>query len=237
MSRDHSVFNYLKDIGIRHVAREEATPAKREALTQRDEVPQTPVATRTTLHTRDEKAQALADLRAEIGDCTHCALAKGRTTIVFGDGNPDAEIMFIGEAPGQDEDLQGLPFVGKAGQLLTKMIVAMGYTRADVYIANVNKCRPPNNRTPEPEEIAACKPFLKRQIEIIQPKVIVCLGGVAAQGLLNTDEKISRLRGAFRRYDGIPVMATYHPAYLLRSPEMKKPVWEDLKQVMALVKE
>ena len=177
-------------------------------------------------------ADALAQLRREIGDCTRCKLAGGRTQLVFGTGNPQARLMFIGEAPGYDEDIQGLPFVGKAGQLLTRMIEAMRYRRDDVYIANILKCRPPNNRNPEPDEIATCKPFLKRQIEIVAPHVIVCLGSFAAQSLLNTEEKISRLRGTFRDYCGTPVMATYHPAFLLRNPEMKKVVWGDLQTVM-----
>lgn len=178
------------------------------------------------------KLQQLQNLRAEIGDCIRCKLCEGRTKLVFGDGNPEARLMFIGEAPGFDEDQQGVPFVGKAGQLLTKMIGAMGFKREDVYIANIIKCRPPGNRNPEPDEIASCKPFLKRQVEIIAPQVIVCLGTFAAQSLLGTDEKISRLRGNFRTYHDIPVMATYHPAFLLRNPEMKKSVWEDLQKVM-----
>ncbi|MFA4874157.1 MAG: uracil-DNA glycosylase [bacterium] len=179
-----------------------------------------------------EKAKALAELRVEMGDCKRCGLHKGRTHLVFGVGNPDARLMFVGEGPGQEEDLQGEPFVGAAGQLLTKIIEAMGLRREDVYIANIVKSRPPNNRNPEPDEVAACIPFLHRQIEIIAPRVIVCLGSVAMQNLLGTDEKISRLRGKFTEWRGIQVMPTYHPAFLLRNANMKKPVWEDMKKVM-----
>ena len=180
--------------------------------------------------------RALDDLRKnEIGECTRCPLHKGRTHIVFGVGNPEAQLMFVGEGPGADEDAQGEPFVGRAGQLLTKMIEAMGLKRSDVYIANIVKSRPPGNRNPEPAEIATCLPFLKKQIEIIQPKVIVCLGKIAAQTLLQTEIPITKLRGQFQDYGGIQVMPTYHPAFLLRNPPMKKFVWEDLKKVMSLL--
>ncbi len=179
-------------------------------------------------------AAALEALRAEeIGDCRRCALCEGRKTIVFGSGDPVARLMFVGEGPGRDEDIQGLPFVGRAGQLLTDIISAMKHTRGQVYIANVVKCRPPHNRTPLPEEIDACMGFLRRQISIISPGVIVCLGAVAAQALLGTATGITKLRGGFREYEGIPVMATYHPAYLLRNPAKKREVWEDMKLVMA----
>jgi DNA polymerase len=184
-----------------------------------------------------EKAAALEALRREIGDCTRCKLCKGRTKLVFGVGNPNADLMFVGEGPGRDEDLQGIPFVGRAGQLLTKIIEAMGLKRDDVYIANVVKCRPPNNRNPEPDEVAMCKPFLVRQVEIIKPRVIVCLGSVATQNLLATEEKITRMRGRFTEWQGIPVMPTYHPAFLLRNPDMKKPVWEDMQKVMKQLSE
>lgn len=185
----------------------------------------------------EEKAKALDDLREEIGDCTRCKLCKGRTHLVFGAGNPDAKLMFVGEGPGRDEDLQGEPFVGRAGKLLDKIIEAMGYKRKDVYIANIQKCRPPNNRNPEPDEVASCKPFLLRQVEIIKPKVIVCLGSVATQNLLETDAKITRMRGNFTEWQGTPVMPTYHPAFLLRNANMKKPVWEDMQKVMKLLEE
>lgn len=163
--------------------------------------------------------------------CPRCKLSKGRTNIVFGQGNPNADLMFVGEAPGRDEDEQGLAFVGRAGQLLTKIIEAIGRTREDVFIANVIKCRPPNNRNPEPDEVASCKPFLDEQIRLISPKVIVTLGTFAAQALLETDEPIGRLRGHWRTARGVRVMPTFHPAFLLRSPERKKDVWEDMKLV------
>jgi DNA polymerase len=172
-------------------------------------------------------------LRDEIGDCKRCKLAPTRTNLVYGVGNPDADLVFVGEAPGADEDAQGEPFVGKAGQLLTKMIEAMGYTRADVYICNVLKCRPPGNRNPEPDEVASCEPFLKRQLAAIRPRMIVALGKFAAQCLLRDDTPITRLRGGFRSYEGIPLMPTLHPAYLLRDPSKKKLAWEDLKAVNA----
>ena len=173
--------------------------------------------------------QAVVD---DLGDCTRCKLHKGRHKIVFGTGSAEARLMFVGEAPGEDEDLQGEPFVGKAGQLLTKMIEAMGLRRQDVYICNTVKCRPPNNRNPEPDEMEACEPFLKAQLAAVKPEVIVTLGKFAAQALLRDQTPISRLRGAFREYEGIPVMPTFHPAYLLRSPGEKGKVWDDLKQVM-----
>jgi uracil-DNA glycosylase len=171
-------------------------------------------------------------VRTELGECTRCKLHKTRTNIVFGVGNPEARLMFVGEAPGEDEDLQGYPFVGKAGQLLTKMIEAMGLRREDVYICNTVKCRPPNNRNPEPEELLACEPFLKGQLGAVKPEVIVTLGKFAAQALLREQTPITRLRGQWREYESIPVMPTFHPAYLLRSPAEKGKVWEDLKQVM-----
>jgi uracil-DNA glycosylase len=172
-------------------------------------------------------------LRDEIGDCKRCKLAPTRTNLVYGVGNPGADLVFVGEAPGADEDAQGEPFVGKAGQLLTKMIEAMGYTRDDVYICNVLKCRPPGNRNPEPDEVASCEPFLKRQLAAIRPRMIVALGKFAAQCLLRDDTPITRLRGGFRSYEGIPLMPTLHPAYLLRDPSKKKLAWEDLKAVNA----
>jgi uracil-DNA glycosylase len=174
----------------------------------------------------------LEAVRTELGECTRCKLHKTRTNIVFGVGSPEARLMFVGEAPGEDEDLQGYPFVGKAGQLLTKMIEAMGLRREDVYICNTVKCRPPNNRNPEADELLACEPFLKGQLGAVKPEVIVTLGKFAAQALLREQTPITRLRGQWREYEGIPVMPTFHPAYLLRSPAEKGKVWEDLKQVM-----
>ncbi len=173
----------------------------------------------------------LATLAKSLEGCPRCKLSKSRTNIVFGQGNPKAELMFIGEAPGRDEDEQGLAFVGKAGQLLTKIIEAMGSKRDDVFIANVLKCRPPNNRNPEPDEVASCRPFLDEQIRLIGPKVIVTLGTFAAQAILETDEPIGRMRGIWREARGVRVMPTFHPAFLLRSPERKKDVWEDMKLV------
>ena len=177
-------------------------------------------------------SDALLAVRTDLGDCTRCKLSGGRTHLVFGVGNPAAEVMFVGEGPGADEDRQGEPFVGKAGQLLTKMIEAMGFGRGDVYIANVVKCRPPGNRNPEPDEIEACEPFLRAQIAAIGPKVIVALGKFAAQTLLRDGTPITRLRGRWARYGGVKLMPTFHPAYLLRSPEEKKKAWEDLQLVM-----
>ncbi|MFI5365923.1 MAG: uracil-DNA glycosylase family protein [Candidatus Binatia bacterium] len=179
------------------------------------------------------QAGTLADLRTEIGDCRRCKLWPGRTHIVFGVGNPQAQLMFVGEGPGRDEDLQGEPFVGRAGQLLTEIITkGMKLRREDVYIANVVKCRPPENRNPEPDEIAACQPFLLRQVELVQPKVLVALGTFAAQTLLGLRVPISRLRGHWYDYHGIKLMPTLHPAYLLRNPNDKRLVWEDIKLVL-----
>ncbi len=177
--------------------------------------------------------QDLESVRAEIGDCQRCKLAPKRTNIVFGSGNPSAELVFVGEAPGYDEDQQGLPFVGRAGQLLTKIIESINLKREDVYICNVLKCRPPENRNPEPDEVAACNPFLKKQLAAIRPKVVCCLGTFAAQTVIQTASPISRLRGKFFDLDGLRVIATFHPAYLLRSPEKKREVWEDMKQIRA----
>jgi DNA polymerase len=175
----------------------------------------------------------LPQIREELGDCTRCKLSGGRQNIVFGVGNPEAALVFVGEAPGAEEDKQGEPFVGAAGQLLTKMIQAMGLGREDVYICNIIKCRPPGNRNPEPDEIAACEPFLKKQLAAIRPRMIVCLGKFAAQCLLHSDAPISRLRGRFQAYEGIPLMPTFHPAFLLRNPSSKREVWSDLQLVMA----
>jgi DNA polymerase len=182
-------------------------------------------------------AQALASIREDLGDCTRCKLhTLGRRQIVFGVGNPDADLMFVGEAPGADEDIQGEPFVGRAGQLLTKIIEAIDLKREDVYIANVIKCRPPGNRNPEPDEVAQCEPFLFRQIDRVKPKVIVALGKFAAQSLLKTADPITRLRGREYRYRDAILMPTYHPAYLLRTPSAKREVWEDMKRVRELLR-
>jgi uracil-DNA glycosylase len=182
------------------------------------------------------EAAALAAIRDDIGDCTRCKLhGLGRTQVVFGVGNPNADLMFVGEAPGADEDMQGEPFVGRAGQLLTKIIEAIGLRREDVYIANVLKCRPPNNRNPEPDEVEQCEPFLLRQIDTVKPKVIVALGKFAAQCLLKTSDPITRLRGREFKYRDAILMPTYHPAYLLRTPSAKREVWEDMKRVKSIL--
>jgi len=175
----------------------------------------------------------LLKIREDLGECTRCKLHKTRHSIVFGDGNPKAQLVFVGEGPGHDEDMQGLPFVGRAGKLLTQMIEAMGLQRKDVYICNVVKCRPPENRQPEKDEVAECSPFLMRQIDAIAPKVIVCLGSTAAQTILETNRGISQFRGQWLEFRGRKLMATYHPAYLLRNPSAKSEVWKDLQKVMA----
>lgn len=179
-------------------------------------------------------ALRLAQVREALGNCTRCKLHTSRTNIVFGTGSPEASLVFVGEAPGMNEDQQGEPFVGDAGQLLTKMIEAMGWSRQSVYICNVLRCRPPGNRNPEKDEVAQCEPFLKQTLAAIRPRMIVALGKFAAQCLTGKpDAPISALRGVFHTYEGIQVMPTYHPAYLLRTPSAKRTVWEDLKAVMA----
>jgi uracil-DNA glycosylase len=177
----------------------------------------------------------LLKIRTDLGECTRCKLHTTRNKIVFGDGNPKAELVFVGEGPGHDEDMQGLPFVGRAGKLLTQMIEAMGLQRKDVYICNVVKCRPPENRAPEKDEVEQCSPFLLRQIDAIAPKVIVCLGSTAAQTVLETSRGISQFRGQWLEFRGRKLMATYHPAYLLRNPSAKSEVWKDLQKVMAVL--
>lgn len=179
-----------------------------------------------------EPIDELAAISAESVNCRRCRLWRGRRTIVFGEGNPRARLVFIGEAPGTDEDHQGRPFVGAAGQLLTRIIRAMALKREDVYIGNIVKCRPPQNRTPLADEIDACLPFLKRQIKAIAPDYICTLGAIATQSLLQTDHSISRLRGHFHEYEGIQVMPTFHPAFLLRNPGQKRAVWEDIQKLM-----
>ena len=180
----------------------------------------------------DSEVMTLDEIREEIGDCTRCPLHEGRTNLVFGDGNPKARLMFVGEGPGRDEDMQGKPFVGRSGKLLTKIIEAMGLTRDQVYIGNVVKCRPPNNRTPEQFEMDTCEQFLFKQIRFIQPEVIVCLGATAAKSILKTKASLGSLRGKFHNYGGSKLMVTYHPAALLRNPHFKKPTWEDMQVVM-----
>jgi len=180
---------------------------------------------------------SLEAVREALGECERCALARTRKRLVFGEGRADTGLVFVGEAPGAEEDLQGRPFVGRAGQLLTKIITAMGLQRERVYICNILKCRPPGNRNPRPEEIAACEPFLIRQLQTLRPRVICALGSFAAQTLLKTETPISVLRGRFHLYQGIPLMPTYHPAYLLRNPGAKKQVWEDVQLIMKRLQE
>lgn len=227
--RDH--LEFFAELGVDGIRREPEW--QRERTNQRTTEPLESVSVFRT------QADALAAVRADVGDdCSRCKLHRlGRTQIVFGVGNPNADLMFVGEAPGADEDIQGEPFVGRAGQLLTKIIEAIGMKRDDVYIANVLKCRPPNNRNPEPDEVEQCEPFLMRQIDIIKPKVIVALGKFAAQCLLKTSDPISRLRGREYKYRDAILMPTYHPAFLLRTPSAKREVWEDMKRVRAILQE
>jgi uracil-DNA glycosylase family 4 len=186
----------------------------------------------------DHGPRLLDVIRTEIGDCTRCKLhGLGRRQVVFGVGNPSADLMFVGEAPGADEDVQGIPFVGRAGQLLTRIIEAIALKRDDVYIANVIKCRPPDNRNPDPDEVATCQPFLFQQIDAVRPRVIVALGTFAAKTLLKTQDPISRLRGRIYEFRGAKLIPTFHPAFLLRSPDRKRDVWEDMKKVRALLQD
>ena len=184
-----------------------------------------------------EGVETLEEIREDLGDCTRCKLHQGRRNLVYGVGNPNAELMFIGEGPGHEEDVRGIPFVGPAGQLLTKIIEAIQLTREEVYIANVVKCRPPSNRDPEPEEIATCRPFLERQVDTIRPRVICTLGRVATQAMLATERPLGRLRGQQFSFGDAVLVPTYHPAFLLRDPSKKKDTWEDMKLIRALLDE
>ncbi|MDP6483519.1 MAG: uracil-DNA glycosylase [Nitrospinota bacterium] len=175
--------------------------------------------------------ETLEEIRSDLGECTRCNLCEGRKNIVFGVGSPNADLVIVGEAPGRDEDIQAEPFVGRSGQLLNRMLEAIGLSREDIYICNVIKCRPPENRNPTPDEVETCEPFLIRQLKSLRPKVILAMGKFAAQTLLQTEERISRIRGNFHEYHGIPVMPTFHPAYLLRNQSQKRVVWEDLQKV------
>ena len=213
-----SQFEYLRDLGVEHQATATA-PGKGE----QDPGPQHPT------------AETLEGIRQDLGDCRRCGLAASRSQLVYGVGNPDARLVLVGEAPGREEDLRGEPFVGEAGRLLDRILAAMGMRREDVYICNVLKCRPPNNRDPMPEEVTTCEAFLIRQIAAIEPQVIVGLGRFAVHSLLKTRVPISQLRGEWQDYHGIPLMPTYHPAYLLRNPEGKREVWEDMKAVLHLI--
>ena len=230
--------SYFRDLGVAGVSRDPTWRERREGFAISAPAPDDAVAQADEARPVDP-ATSLAELREFIGDCTRCKLhTLGRRQVVFGVGSPSADLMFVGEAPGADEDLQGEPFVGRAGQLLTKIIEAIGFTRADVYIANVIKCRPPGNRNPEPDEVATCEPFLARQIDAIHPRVIVALGTFAAKALLKTDAPISRIRGQVFEYrGGAKLIPTFHPAFLLRSPERKRDVWEDMKKARALLTE
>ncbi len=197
--------------------------------------PARPVAARAEVQTPEARVERLRVLASEVTSCTRCGLCQTRTQTVFSRGNPLSELLFVGEGPGVEEDLAGEPFVGPAGQLLDKMIAAMGYRAGEVYICNIVKCRPPENRKPEPDEMEACKSYLAAQIELVRPKFIVALGATAIQGLLGTTEGITKLRGKWKMYRGIPVMPTFHPAYLLRQPTAKREVWSDLQEVMTRV--
>jgi len=215
----------LKELGVEIVGCSPETTARLDRLIHPAPKPQQP------------RKESLEDIRADIGECTRCPLSLKRTHIVFGEGHPKAVLMFVGEGPGQDEDRTGRPFVGRSGQLLTKIIEAMHLKREQVYIANVVKCRPPGNRTPLPEEIETCRPFLERQIQVIQPAFLCTLGAVATHSLLRTKEPISRMRGRFHTYRDIPLMPTFHPSYLLQNPEKKRETWEDMKKLMAAMEE
>jgi uracil-DNA glycosylase family 4 len=239
--RDH--LKLYEDLGVRYVHAPEI-PDKPAAGSRRSKTPQAPrpVPPRPTVPGKKPAAAAthakpaahskdLEIIRVELHNCSRCKLSPTRKNIVFGSGNPRADLMFVGEAPGADEDEQGLPFVGRAGQLLTKIIESIGLRREEVFICNILKCRPPGNRNPEPDEIAACEQFLFRQIEAVKPKVICALGAFSAKTLLGSNEPISRLRGSLIDYRGIKLMATFHPAYLLRNPNEKRSVWEDVQTV------
>jgi DNA polymerase len=222
---------FFGELGVTGVSKDPVW-RKRNGSEERSGVTEAPAAPMVS-----EASESLSDIRSHLGDCTRCKLhGQGRKQIVFGVGNPQARLMFVGEAPGADEDAQGEPFVGRAGQLLTKIIESIDLQRSDVYIANVLKCRPPGNRNPEPDEVATCQPFLFRQIDSIRPKVIVALGTFAAHALLGTDAPISRLRGRVHDFrGGIMLVPTFHPAFLLRSPDRKRDVWEDMKKVRDLL--
>jgi DNA polymerase len=232
----HEHLKFFQELGVTGISRDPRWRERASAAPAPPAAPAEPTAPAGPAEPA-EPAESLTSIRADLGDCTRCKLhTLGRQQIVFGVGNPQARLMFVGEAPGADEDVQGEPFVGRAGQLLTKIIEAIDLKREDVYIANVIKCRPPNNRNPEPDEVAQCEPFLFRQIDAIRPKVIVALGTHAAHALLKTDAPISRLRGRPHDFrNGAVLVPTFHPAYLLRSPERKRDVWEDMKKVRELL--
>ncbi len=223
---------FFAELGVTGVSRDPAWSTRGEGTSAPD-----PHIDNSPVESDSSGTESLTEIREDLGDCTRCKLHAGRTTLVFGVGHPDADLMFVGEAPGRDEDLQGEPFVGRAGQLLTRIIASIGLTREEVYIANVIKCRPPNNRNPEVDEVQTCEPFLFRQIDTIRPRVVVALGAFAVRTLLRSDETISRLRGQVHDYRGAKLVPTFHPAFLLRSPDRKRDVWEDMKKVRALLAE
>jgi DNA polymerase len=235
-------FEFQKALGLEGVVverkkREETTqiPTREKSLTE-VEKEKSPVSIKVqeqlSIFDSGVKKLTLEEIREEIGECTRCKLHRGRTNIVFGEGNPRAKLVFVGEGPGEEEDKQGRPFVGRAGQLLTKIIAAMGLKRSDVYICNVVKCRPPGNRAPEQDEAGTCEQFLFKQLRSIEPVVIVCLGSTAAQSLFKTKVKLGDLRGKFHTYGRSKLLVTYHPAALLRNPGFKKPLWDDMQIVM-----
>lgn len=247
MSREEIIqqLEFLRDIGVTSIDTSRPSVQAVQSPTPVREEPIQPMAAKqskppVSKPPKTSGPDTLPLIREDIGDCQRCKLAPSRTNIVFGSGNINAELVFVGEAPGSDEDEQGLPFIGRAGQLLTKIIdtsIDPGViTRDDVYICNILKCRPPNNRNPEPDEVLACNPFLKRQLATIRPKVVCCLGTFAAQNVLQSQVTISKLRGQFFDVDGMRVIATFHPAYLLRSPDKKREVWEDMKMIGAELK-
>jgi DNA polymerase len=225
---------HFRDMGIEGISRDARWRERAAEMTSGIISPDAPEMIPDVISAAPETLDAI---RSHLGDCTRCKLhTLGRRQIVFGVGNPSADLMFVGEAPGADEDVQGEPFVGRAGQLLTKIIEAIGLKRSDVYIANVIKCRPPGNRNPEPDEVGECEPFLTRQIDVVRPRVIVALGTFAAKALLKTDAPISRLRGNIFDYrGGAKLVPTFHPAFLLRSPDRKRDVWDDMKKVRVLL--
>lgn len=218
------------------LAPREAAPSTSAPAAALPTVSSPPPTQAATLFDRVAPRETLEQIREDLGDCRRCKLSQGRKTIVFGSGNPPADLLFVGEGPGADEDEQGLPFVGRAGQLLTQMIEkGLKIPRPDVYICNIIKCRPPGNRKPEREEVAACRPFVERQIDAVRPRVIVALGATAVEALLGTHQSMGSLRGQWREFHGIPLMVTYHPAFLLRDPTKKPEAWADLKKVLAFL--
>jgi DNA polymerase len=245
MDRNHldDHLKFAAELGVAGISRDPAWRSRRGRVgfsggdsTNSGQKPSAGVQTDAPENSYPTPLRVLATIREDLGDCTRCKLhTLGRRQIVFGVGNPNADLMFVGEAPGADEDIQGEPFVGRAGQLLTKIIEAIELKREDVYIANVIKCRPPQNRNPEQDEVDTCEPFLFRQIDAIKPKVVVALGKFAAQALLRTLDPISRLRGRVYDYRGAKLIPTFHPAYLLRNPSSKREVWEDMKLVKKLL--